>query len=557
MSEDISQRESAGRKIVSFGRKYGKEHLILACHAAFPIALTPDLLYQIRAELVSEAPWVGVAHVLLSPLCHEVSYEMFEMELDIRNLLLEELRAQEGKDYFHSLANFMLSYIKEKLLGRNLDADLEERYELAALSYIKPNEVARELAQKLSSGVKENDVREAFHWTPLTNTLALPLKEAGYEPLLTYNNLLLYYAQGNEKKLPSLVSQFRQEQPELENRLGLKLSLPLELEQVLPDPPKPPEREEDNLFRGETVYVNTLGEIVRRENIQVRYFDEPLGEGVEPLRMMYIPPGQYWMGSESDKDGYHNEKPQHLVTVRAFYMSQTLITQAQWQAVAALPQEAIELDPNCAGFKGNSLPVEKVSWREALEFCARISRYTGRNYRLPSEGEWEYACRAIVNPEALGEKGKKKPVYPPFHFGETLTGKLANYDATRAYQEEEAGEYREKTTRVRTFPPNAFGLYDMHGNVLEWCLDPWHRSYEGAPEDSRVWDKENNENHYQNILNNIDVLVKDKRTHVLRGGSWIDNPRDCRSAYRCVTGNRGWRDDDDVGFRLVCPPQDS
>jgi formylglycine-generating enzyme required for sulfatase activity len=156
----------------------------------------------------------------------------------------------------------------------------------------------------------------------------------------------------------------------------------------------------------------------------------------------------------------------------------------------------------------------------------------------------------------LGKKGKKKPEYQPFHFGETLTGKLANYDATRAYQEEEAGEYREKTTRVRTFPPNAFGLYDMHGNVREWCLDPWHGSYEGAPEDSRVWDEKNNENDYQNILDNINVLTKDERTHVLRGGSWFDYPGNCRSAYRNYYDNRVWRDINVVGFRLVCPPQD-
>jgi formylglycine-generating enzyme required for sulfatase activity len=296
--------------------------------------------------------------------------------------------------------------------------------------------------------------------------------------------------------------------------------------------------------------------VVKNLEGEVYYFDEPLGEGVEPLRMMYIPPGQYWMGSESDKDGYEDEKPQHLVTVRAFYMSQTPVTQAQWQAVAALPQEAIKLDPNCARFKGDSLPVERVSWQQALEFCARLSRYTGRNYCLPSEAEWEYACRAIVNPEALGEKGKKKPVYPPFHFGETLTGELANYNASSTYQQEKAGAYRGQTTPVRTFPPNAFGLYDMHGNVLEWCLDPWHRSYEGAPEDSRVWDEKNNENYYQNILDNISVLIKDARTHVLRGGSWFDNPRNCRSAFRLDNDYRVWRGFDNVGFRLVCPPQD-
>ncbi|MEY3827487.1 MAG: hypothetical protein RLZZ148_2306 [Cyanobacteriota bacterium] len=122
------------------------------------------------------------------------------------------------------------------------------------------------------------------------------------------------------------------------------------------------------------------------------------------------------------------------------------------------------------------------------------------------------------------------------------------------YQQEAAGEYRQKTTPVRNFPPNAFGLYDMHGNVWEWCLDPWHGDYKTAPTDGRVWDKENNDNRYQDILNNINVLIKDGRTHVLRGGSWYFDPPVCRSAYR--DDYYGY-DYHIVGFRPALSVQDS
>ena len=282
---------------------------------------------------------------------------------------------------------------------------------------------------------------------------------------------------------------------------------------------------------GKTVFVNERGERVRTEEVEVDYYEEPLGEEVEPLKMIAIPAGEFWMGSpESEKGRSGSESPQHLVKVPAFFMGQTQITQGQWRAVASLPQEAMELKPDPSGFKGDELPVEQVSWKECLEFCARLSRYTGRNYRLPSEAEWEYACRAIQNPEQVGGGSSQNPEYPPFHFGETLTSEIANYRTSQTYQEEPKGEYREKTTPVKSFPSNAFGLHDMHGNVWERCLDPWHDNYGGAREDGSVWDGENNnDNRYQNVLNNISVLIQDGRSHVYRGGSWILVPWYCRS----------------------------
>jgi formylglycine-generating enzyme required for sulfatase activity len=184
--------------------------------------------------------------------------------------------------------------------------------------------------------------------------------------------------------------------------------------------------------------------------------------------------------------------------------------------------------------------VEQVSWYDAIEFCARLSKLSklrGREYRLPSEAEWEYACRAGTT--------------TPFYFGETITGELANYDASDIYAGEPKGKYRKETTPVGQFPSNDFGLYDMHGNVWEWCLDPWHESYQDKTRtDSEVWDEEQSEEQYLLDKNNVIQLLSDKRTRVLRGGSWNYNPRFCRSAIRYWNhpDNRNFND----GFRVVC-----
>ena len=283
----------------------------------------------------------------------------------------------------------------------------------------------------------------------------------------------------------------------------------------------------------EVVTVNAQGQEVRREKAQAQYFTEDLGNGVT-LDLVAIPPGSFLMGTEDEEikrlnqkyntGWFSSEQPQHKVNISSFFMGKYPITQAQWRAIASLPKVERNLKPEPSRFKGDNLPVEQVSWYDAIEFCARLSQKTGREYRLPSEAEWEYACRAINSPLDKGS---------PFHFGETLTSKLANYNGNYTYADEPKGEYRQKTTTVGSFPPNAFGLYDMHGNVWEWCADPWHKNYEGAPKDSRVWDEQsNNDNHYQNVVKNIEVLMKDRRNRIIRGGSWSSHPWFCRSAFR-------------------------
>ena len=137
------------------------------------------------------------------------------------------------------------------------------------------------------------------------------------------------------------------------------------------------------------------------------------------------------------------------------------ITQAQWRAVAALTQIERELKTAPSRFKGNNRPVEKITWYDAVEFCARLSQHTKRQYRLPSEAEWEYACREGTT--------------TPFYFGETITSELANYNASYTYADEAKGRLRGQTNSVGQFPPNGYGLYDMHGNVWEWCADTWHK----------------------------------------------------------------------------------
>ncbi|MBE9118487.1 SUMF1/EgtB/PvdO family nonheme iron enzyme [Lusitaniella coriacea LEGE 07157] len=269
------------------------------------------------------------------------------------------------------------------------------------------------------------------------------------------------------------------------------------------DASPPTESKEDKgkplqTFTFEVITVDRRGKITERKPGHAEYFEEDLGNGVM-LDMVKIPGGTFWMGSP-EEEGRDNEKPQHKVTVPPFFMGKYPITQAQYSAIVG---------KNPSYFKGDKRPVEMVSWYDAVEFCEKLSKKIGGEYRLPSEAEWEYACRAVIS--ELG----KNPTHPPFHFGETLTDKLANYDASETYADGPKGQWRKETTPVSSFPPNAFGLYDMHGNVWEWCADTWHDDYEGAPTDGSAWVANGNDN-----------------CSLLRGGSWYIIPNNCRSAFR-------------------------
>jgi formylglycine-generating enzyme required for sulfatase activity len=279
---------------------------------------------------------------------------------------------------------------------------------------------------------------------------------------------------------------------------------------------------EINQFSYQVMKIDGQGQQLENLTKQASYYSENLGDGIK-LEMIAIPAGAFQMGSppeEENREG--SESPLHQVAIKAFYLSRVTITQVQWRAVAELPQVERSLHPEPANVKSNNQPIECVSWYDAVEFCARLSKSTGRAYRLTTEAEWEYACRAGTQ--------------TPFHFGPTIRADLANYDGNLTYGNGPQGQYREQTTPAGSFEvANDFGLYDMHGNVWEWCADPWHDNYQGAPSDGSAWE-----------------IGGDHLLRVLRGGSWDFNPSYCRSAQRAryAADLRYFN----ISFRIACDP---
>ena len=262
----------------------------------------------------------------------------------------------------------------------------------------------------------------------------------------------------------------------------------------------------------ETQTLNEKGASITRTYHSAEQFTEDLGNGIN-LDLLVVPPGAFEMGSARHV-GNPDEQPQHLVMIKSFMLGKFLITQGQWTAIMGKL-------PLCR-FKGDDLPVERVSWDDAQKFCQRLSKQTGRSYQLPSETQWEYACRAGTS--------------TPFSFGETITVEVANFNGEHTFRDEPRGFYFHSTNEFGKFPPNAFGLYDMHGNLWEWCADNWLDDYTSSPRDSSS---------YQ---------IRESRYRVARGGSWHEPPELCRSATRL----RVLQSDADefMGFRVVCDVSD-
>lgn len=220
--------------------------------------------------------------------------------------------------------------------------------------------------------------------------------------------------------------------------------------------------------------------------------------------MVALPAGTFQMG----ETGRRNAVPVHAVALPAFAIGKYEVTQGEWKALMGA-------NPSQNAACGDDCPVENVSWNDAREFARRLGAKTGKTYRLPSEAEWEYACRAGT--------------VTPYHFGETLSADKANYNGNFVYGAGKKGAYREKTMPVGSFPGNPWGLHDMHGNVWQWCHD-WHGGYSGKA----VTDPQG---------------PKTGKNRVLRGGSWGSHPIFCRSA------NRNFTDPDSRtefnGFRVV------
>jgi eukaryotic-like serine/threonine-protein kinase len=263
-----------------------------------------------------------------------------------------------------------------------------------------------------------------------------------------------------------------------------------------------------------SVKLDRQGIVIDKPVGSAEIFTESLGKDVG-LKMVKIPAGKFLMGSPAhEKDRQNDESPQHQVSVSEFYLGQTLVTQAQWLAI---------MGNNPAYSQGNEkLPVEKVSWLDAMDFCHELSQKTGKTYRLPSEAEWEYACRAGTT--------------SPFAFGETITPAVANYDGDYSDGRAAKGKYKHKTTPVGSFPLNLFGLSDLHGNLWEWCLDEWVDSYKSARNDGSA----------RGDINSRDG----KKRRLLRGGTWGYDASYCRSANReniAASYRNGT-----IGFRAVC-----
>jgi formylglycine-generating enzyme required for sulfatase activity len=243
------------------------------------------------------------------------------------------------------------------------------------------------------------------------------------------------------------------------------------------------------------------------------------------IELVKIPSGSFLMGSP-EGEGDEDERPQHEVQLKEFWMGKYPVTQEQWKRVAAMPNVARNLEADPSYIKGDRRPVEQVNFHDAEEFCDRLSNASGQEYRLPTEAEWEYACRAgTTTPFYFGEVG----------WGDVISPGFVNYNCSQDFPDLN----RRRTTDVGHFPPNAWGLYDMHGNVWEWCLDGFsYDSYADKPPSLR---RNGNTPWWP---------TDDDKSRIIRGGSWARKSFLCRSAAR-----NSWHPigiNNDIGFRVVC-----
>ncbi len=249
--------------------------------------------------------------------------------------------------------------------------------------------------------------------------------------------------------------------------------------------------------------------------------DAPFGP-----EMVVVPPGRFWMGSRKG-EGYKGEYPQHEVTIpRAIAVGRYAVTFEEWDFAQADKEwrkitRVKPRKPRDEGWGRDRRPVIDVLWEDAQAYAKWLSHKAGQPYRLLSEAEWEYCCRAGTSTH--------------FWWGDEISTAQANYDGNSTFGNGSKGEYRQKTVPVDSFQPNPWGLYQMHGNVWEWCEDVWHGSYEDKPED---------------LKETADAWTTgDSGWRVLRGGSWIIYPGLLRAAARNRTDS-GYRTSL-AGFRVA------
>ena len=566
---ELIAKEIAQQNVERFVRKFGEPHKLLAYHAALPLLLTPELLNYLRTEfLYGQVDWVAEVDLLLSPLCVTVGHELYAMDTAARAYLLEEMESEIGRERMQAVARLLLGYVKYLSLNHpfmgvhELEAQqwaamvvLDDRRETAVSQIVKAFQECA--ANDGGSGQGLINKAEMARLSHLTQELAPQLRE--YQLLIAYAQMVGNALDDPNDINPEDLAATYEVLPDVHlsipdglasNRKSTKSTFPtiqefefevatIELlqspqESVIPEIPSI----QLELFSYQVAKIRIvetqerkgiLGfgakpkqkkiEIIRLDrHRQGRKLVEQIAENIN-LEMVYVPSGSFTMGSSLEEaSSLSRERPQHLVDVPAFFMGKYPITQAQYESVMGSNPSRFKDKPDSP-----SRPVEQVSWEDAQEFCKKLSELTGREYRLPSEAQWEYACRAGTT--------------TPFHFGETISTKVANYNGEYVYGMDEKGENRKQITPVDYFGvANEFGLCDMHGNVWEWCEDDWHGKYEGAPMDGSAW---------------IDSKSKEsnKTSHSLRGGSWLYDPVDCRSAFRTFSDLDSRYND--LGFRVI------
>ena len=535
---EITDEMIAQKKVERFVNRFESSYRLLACHAALPLVLTPELVNYLRVQFLKSegVPWIAEADLLLSDLCRPVGYELYVMDEAVRAYLLQELEQDErfGEERIKKIAKLLLNYVNylaktNPFLGKK---DIQTQ-KWGAMLYLDTEQTVKEIATAINKSITNK--AEISRLYKIVEDFKQQIDKSKTAKPEQFQDLLKYAQVVNDLlRKPQIV-----DKEAITNSYqigGDNLTVPESLinSSIKTFKVVTIDIKETQTFDFTIATLEiTSGKgkqknwVINRQQSQAEGIIEALGAGIE-LEMIEIPTGTFSMGAPvQELDSNNSERPQHKVTVPSFYMGRYPVTQAQWKFVAKLPQVNKELDPDPSHFEGDNRPVESVSWYDAVEFCDRLSRHTKRQYRLPSEAEWEYACRAGTE--------------TPFHFGDTITTDFANYDGNQTYGQGPKGVYREKTTEVGSFGvANNFGLYDMHGNVWEWCLDDWHDDYTDAPTDGSAWF-------------NSDNKLSDKSARaVLRGGSWLNNPRYCRSASRYPA----WDERDIilnyVGVRVVC-----
>ena len=534
--DDFDEQESVGAEAVpaTQGEPDYPEQLVdrfsqtasqTARELASLMALVPveiSLVYIIQAKLLPQSSPLHVAEVFLSGLIERVKPEDIRVEKSkqksqgslfdqhrhyrfvegVQELLLDTVRTDSAEE----LLNEVSAYIGNKL-GKSIYSfmallRLRDELETAGGEFLEFANVTKQSLRRL--GGQYAELVETVETEEIIVQSATLANAVEYPPLE-----MLEFTKGK------LVDD--ETEPDVEylplRKATSKIataSLPEESLERFEFQVAKLEWKRTGLLRRGWVLNKTLGEAYR--------LVEELG-----MEMVAIPSGRFLMGSpkhELERDS--SEDPLHEVTVSGFLMGCYPVTQAQWRTVAAMPLVERELEVDPSNFKGADRPVETVTWYDAVEFCARLTAHTGRTYRLPSEAEWEYACRAGTT--------------TPFYFGKILNTVVANHNGDYTYGDGPKGRKRSQTTSVTEFKvANAFGLSDMHGNVWEWCQDIWYGNYNGATTDGSAR-----------------ITDGDDSYRILRGGSWFNHPEHCRSARRDYNhaGNRS----NCIGFRVVSAP---